>query len=190
MYRCVPDIAMHADADDLPVIFRLNGGNVYVGGTAVASAMFAGFLAVTQSHTSLNFFINPVLYDNYTFPSPLFNDISGSKQVWYPGSANGAIVPARIANILPGLENPSSGLGSGLYNTNVGLGSIKGMNLAALMEVPHVVTMVSPTTAANQSVTVYPGTSATVTAYVEPLDAYNPKHLYPENSTLLTLSVD
>ena len=180
MYRCVPDIAMHANGDDLPVIFRLNGGNVYVGGTSVASAMFAGFLAVTQSHTPVNFFVNPVLYDNYTTPSPLFNSILGSKQVWYPGSVVGMDVPARTANILPGLQNPASGLGSGLYNCNSGLGSIKGMNLSALMGVPHLVSGVFPNnnnnnnTASTASVTVYPGTSAVLTAYVEPVDAYNP----------------
>ena len=172
MYRCVPDIAMHADADDLPVIFRLNGGNVYVGGTAVAASMFAGFLGVVQSHSPINYFVNPVLYDNYTFPSPLFNDISGSQEVWYPGAIGGSTIPPRIKNILPGLQNPSSGLGSGLYNCNVGLGSIKAMNLAALMEVPQLVTAVYPTN--SSSVTVYPGTSATVTAYVEPPTAYNP----------------
>jgi uncharacterized protein YjdB len=174
MYRCVPDIAMHANADDLPVIFRLNGGNVYVGGTAVAASMFAGFLGVVQSHTPVNFFVNPVLYDNYTFPSPLFNDISGSKQVWYPGSLGGPDVPPRIANTLPGLQDPSSGLGSGLYNCNVGLGSVKGMNLAALMQVPHLVSAVRPNNTDSASVSVYPGTSAIVTAYVEPVTAYNP----------------
>jgi uncharacterized protein YjdB len=174
MYRCVPDIAMHADADDLPVIFRLNGGNVYVGGTAVAASMFAGFLGVVQSHTPVNFFVNPVLYDNYTFPSPLFNDISGTKQVWYSGSLGGAAVPPRIANTLPGLQDPSSGLGSGLYNCNIGLGSIKGMNLAALMQVPHLVSAVRPNNTDGISVSVYPGTSAIVTAYVEPVTAYNP----------------
>ncbi len=183
MYRCVPDIAMHADADDLPVIFRLNGGNVYVGGTSVAAAMFAGFLGVAQSHAPINYFVNPVLYDNYTFPSPIFNDISGSLEVWYPGAPTGAVAPPpRIANVLPGVQNPASGLGSGLYNTNVGLGSIKGMNLAALMEVPHLVTSVTPDAGDNASVTVYPGTSATVTAYVEPVTAYNP-HLYWSCST-------
>jgi len=174
MYRCVPDIAMHADADDLPVIFRLNGGTVYVGGTAVAAAMFAGFLGVVQSHANVNYFINPVLYDNYTFPSPLFNDISGSLEVWYPGAVGGSTVPPRIANVLPGVQDPSSGLGSGLYNCNVGLGSIKAMNLSALMEVPHLVTSVHPNNTSNESVVVYPGTTATLTAYVEPVTAYNP----------------
>ena len=175
MYRCVPDIAMHADADDLPVIFRLNGGNVYVGGTSVAAAMFAGFLGVAQSHSPINYFVNPVLYDNYTFPSPIFNDISGSLEVWYSGASTGVSTPPpRIANILPGVQNPASGLGSGLYNLNVGLGSIKGMNLSALMEVPHLVTSVSPDNGDSSAVTVYPGTSATVTAYVEPVTAYNP----------------
>ena len=174
MYRCVPDIAMHADADDLPVIFRLNGGNVYVGGTAVAASMFAGFLGVVQSHSPVNYFVNPVLYDNYTFPSPLFNDISGSKQVWYPGSVGGSVVPPRIANTLPGNQDPSSGLGSGLYNCNIGLGSIKGMNLAALMQVPHLVDAVRPNNTDGASVSVYPGTSTIVTAYVEPVTAYNP----------------
>ena len=175
MYRCVPDIAMHANADDLPVIFRLNGGNVYVGGTSVAAAMFAGFLGVAQSHAPINYFVNPVLYDNYTFPSPIFNDISGSLEVWYPGAPSGAVVPPpRIANVLPGVQNPASGLGSGLYNLNVGLGSIKGMNLSALMEVPHLVSLISPNNTNTASVTVYPGTSATVTAYVEPVTAYNP----------------
>uniref|UniRef100_A0A6C0DMJ9 BIG2 domain-containing protein n=1 Tax=viral metagenome TaxID=1070528 RepID=A0A6C0DMJ9_9ZZZZ len=174
MYRCVPDIAMHADADDLPVIFRLNGGNVYVGGTAVAASMFAGFLGVVQSHSPINYFVNPVLYDNYTFPSPLFNDISGSQEVWYPGALGGSVIPPRIRNVLPGLQNPTSGLGSGLYNCHTGLGSIKGMNLAALMAVPHLVTAVNPDNSDSASVTVYPGTSATITAYVEPVTAYNP----------------
>ena len=174
MYRCVPDIAMHANADDLPVIFRMNGGNVYVGGTAVAASMFAGFLGVVQSQSPINYFVNPMLYDNYTFPSPLFNDISGSKQVWYPGSLNGVTVPPRIANILPGVENPVSGLGSGLYNCNVGLGSISGMNLSALMQVPRLVDKVSPADEDNMLVQVYPGTSETLTVYVEPVTAYSP----------------
>jgi len=174
MNRCIPDVAMHANADDLPVIYKLNGGNVYVGGTSIACAMFAGFLAVVDSHSPINYFVNSILYDNYTYPSPLFNDISGSKQVWYAGSINGSTVPPRIANILPGLENPTSGLGSGLYNPNVGLGSIQGMNMAALMEVPHLVTGVYPNSTNSATVTVYPGTSATITAYVEPVTAYNP----------------
>jgi uncharacterized protein YjdB len=178
MYRCVPDIAMHANADDLPVIFRLNGGNVYIGGTAVAASMFAGFLGVVQSHANINYFVNPVLYDNYTFPSPLFNDISGSLQVWYPGAVGGSVVPPRIANILPGLQTPMSGLGSGLYNCNVGLGSIKAMNLAALMEVPHLVESIRPNNldvgSNAASVTVYPGTTNVVSVYVEPVTAYNP----------------
>jgi len=89
MYRCVPDIAMHANADDLPVIFKLNGSAVYVGGTSIATSMFAGFLGVVQSHNPINYFVNPLMYDNYTYPSPLFNDISGSSQVWYPNSVGG-----------------------------------------------------------------------------------------------------
>jgi uncharacterized protein YjdB len=192
MYRCVPDIAMHADADDLPVIFRLNGGNVYVGGTSVAAAMFAGFLGVAQSHSPINYFVNPVLYDNYTFPSPIFNDISGSLEVWYSGAPSGSVAPpSRIANILPGVQNPASGLGSGLYNCNVGLGSIKGMNLSALMEVPHLVTSVSPNNTNNASVTVYPGTTATVTAYVEPVTAYNPNLVWScSNSNAVVSQTD
>jgi uncharacterized protein YjdB len=179
MYRCIPDIAMHANADDLPVIFKLNGSTVYVGGTSVAASMFAGFLGVVQSHAPINYFVNPLLYDNYTSPSPLFYDISGSLQVWYPGSLStpgpigGSTVPPRIANILPGTQYPYSGLGSGIYNCNVGLGSIKAANLAALMEVPHLVDRIDPQYGVGD-VTVYPGTSATVTAYVEPVDAYNP----------------
>lgn len=183
MYRCVPDIAMHANADDLPVIFRLNGGNVYVGGTSVAAAMFAGFLAVVQSHSSVNFFVNPILYDNYTSPSPLFNSINGSQQVWNTASSSGASLPARLANILPGTLNPISGLGSGLYNCNVGLGSIKGMNLGALMEVPHLVKAVYPSSANNIVTTVYPGTSQVITAYVEPVTAYNPNLVWSCSST-------
>jgi len=188
MYRCVPDIAMHANADDLPVIFKLNGSAVYVGGTSIAAAMFAGFLGVVQSHNPINYFVNPLLYDNYTFPSPLFNDISGSSQVWYTGSVGGPTVPPRIANVLPGLSNPTSGLGSGLYNLNVGLGSIKGMNLAALMEVPNLVTKISPYSGDSASVTVYPGTSSTITVYVEPVTAYNPFVKWSCNSSNATVS--
>ena len=188
MYRCVPDIAMHANADDLPVIFRLNGSTVYVGGTSIAASMFAGFLGVVQSHSSLNYFINPLMYDNYTFPSPLFNDISGSSQVWYDGSVGGPTVPPRIANVLPGLSNPTSGLGSGLYNLNVGLGSIKGMNLAALIDVPNPVTIISPMQGNAASVTVYPGTSSTITAYVEPVTAYNPFVSWSCNSSNATVT--
>lgn len=188
MYRCVPDIAMHANADDLPVIFRLNGSTVYVGGTSIAASMFAGFLGVVQSHNPINYFVNPLLYDNYTFPSPLFNDISGSSQVWYTGSVGGPTVPPRIANILPGLPSPMSGLGSGLYNLNVGLGSIKGMNLAALMDVPHLVTSISPYPGDSASVTVYPGTSSTVTVYVEPVTAYNPFVKWSCNSSNATVT--
>ena len=179
MYRCIPDIAMHANADDLPVIFKLNGGTVYVAGTSVAAAMFAGFLSVVQSHAPINYFVNPLLYDNYTGPSQLFYDISGSLQVWYPGALpipgpiGGSTVPPRIANILPGTQNPTSGLGSGIYNSNVGLGSIRAANLAALMEVPHLVNRIDPQCGVG-AVTVYPGTSATITVYVEPVDAYNP----------------
>jgi uncharacterized protein YjdB len=136
--------------------------------------MFAGFLGVVQSHANVNYFVNPVLYDNYTFPSPLFNDISGSLEVWYPGAVGGSAVPPRIANVLPGVQDPSSGLGSGLYNCNVGLGSIKAMNLSALMEVPHLVTAVYPNSTSSESVVVYPGTTRTITAYVEPVTAYNP----------------
>jgi uncharacterized protein YjdB len=192
MYRCVPDIAMHANADDLPVIFRLNGGNVYVGGTSVAAAMFAGFLGVAQSHSPVNYFVNPVLYDNYTFPSPIFNDISGSLEVWYPGAPSGTVAPpSRIANVLPGVKNPASGLGSGLYNCNVGLGSIKGLNLAALMAVPNLVTTISPNNTNSASVTVYPGTSATVTAYVEPVTAYNPHLVWScSNSNAIVSQTD
>ena len=188
MYRCVPDIAMHANADDLPVIFKLNGSAVYVGGTSIAAAMFAGFLGVVQSHSPVNYFVNPILYDNYTFPSPLFNDISGSSQVWYTGSVGGPTVPPRIANVLPGLSSPTSGLGSGLYNLNVGLGSIKGMNLAALMDVPNPVTKISPQSGDSASVTVYPGTSSTVTVYVEPVTAYNPFVKWSCNSSNATVS--
>jgi uncharacterized protein YjdB len=188
MYRCVPDIAMHADADDLPVIFRLNGSTVYVGGTSIAAAMFAGFLGVVQSHAPINYFVNPLLYDNYTFPSPLFNDISGSSQVWYTGSPGGSTIPPRIANVLPGLPNPTSGLGSGLYNLNVGLGSINGMNLAALMEVPHLVSSITPASGPSASTAVYPGTSSTVTVYVEPVTAYNPFVVWSSNSLNVTVS--
>ena len=188
MYRCVPDIAMHADADDLPVIFRLNGSTVYVGGTSIAASMFAGFLGVVQSHNPINYFVNPLLYDNYTFPSPLFNDISGSSQVWYSGSVGGPTVPPRIANVLPGLQNPLSGLGSGLYNLNVGLGSIKGMNLAALMDVPHLVTNITPAPGPSASTTVYPGTTSTITVYVEPVTAYNPFVKWSCNSSNASVS--
>ena len=189
MYRCVPDIAMHANGDDMPVIYRLNGGNVYVGGTSVANAMFAGFLGVVQSHSPVQtYFVNPVLYDNYTSPSPLFNDIKGSLEVWYPGAIGSATPPERIANILPGTQNPSSGLGSGLYNCNVGLGSISGMNLASLMEVPHLVTQVRPAIGDNATVVVYPGTTATIKAYVEPVTAYNPNLVWSCSSSNATVS--
>jgi hypothetical protein len=188
MFRCMPDIALHANADDLPVIFRLNGGTVYVGGTSVAASMFSGFLGVVQSHNPINYFVNPILYDNYTFPSPLFNDISGSKQVWYPGAVGGSTVPPRIANIVAGSENPSSGIGSGIYNLNVGLGSIKGLNLAALMDVPHLVTAIYPNNTNSAAVTVYPGTSATITVYVEPITAYNPNVIWSCSSFNATVS--
>jgi uncharacterized protein YjdB len=177
----------------LPVIFKLNGGTVYVGGTSVAAAMFAGFLGVVQSHTQISYFVNPVLYDNYTAPSPLFHDISGSLQVWYPGALpipgpiGGSTVPPRIANILPGTQKPTSGLGSGIYNCNVGLGSIKAANLAALMEVPHLVDRIDPQNGVGQ-VTVYPGTSATITVYVEPVDAYNPFVTWSCNTSNVTVS--
>jgi uncharacterized protein YjdB len=188
MYRCVPDIAMHANADDLPVIFRLNGGNVYVGGTSVAASMFAGFLGVVQSHSPVNFFVNPMLYDNYTSPSPLFNSVNGALQVWNNSSPVGADIPPRLANILPGNLNPTSGLGSGLYNSNVGLGSIKGMNLGALMQVPNLVSKVSPNNTNNIVTTVYPGTSQVITAYVEPVTAYNPNLTWTSSSTNVLVS--
>jgi uncharacterized protein YjdB len=187
-YRCVPDIAMHANADDLPVIYKLNGGNVYVGGTSISTAMFAGFLGVVQAHNPINYFVNPILYDNYTFPSPLFNDISGSLQVWYPGGPGGSTVPPRIANILPGLKSPLSGLGSGIYNCNIGLGSIKGANLAALMELPEVITYISPQASDHQAVVVYPGTTATIIAYVEPITAYNPNVTWETSSQNIYVS--
>ena len=175
MYRCIPDVVMHGDADDLPIIFRLNGGNVYVGGTSVSAAMFAGFLAVTQSHMPINFFVNPVLYNNYTYPSPLFNDISGSSEMtgWSgsPGQ-NPSVQPPRLANIVVKEL-------SGRYNTTKGLGSIKAMNLAAFLEVPEQVTAIYPT---NGSATVYPGTQVTVTAYIVPPTAYNTNVVWSCNS--------
>lgn len=187
-YRCVPDISMHADADDLPVIYRLNGGTVYVGGTSIATAMFAGFISVVNMHNKINYFINTVLYDNYTSPSPLFNKIYGSLQAWYPGSPGGSSVPPRIANILPGKKNPLSGLGSGIYNTNVGLGSINGNNLGGLMEIPELVTLVNPNSSDHQGVVVYPGTSVTLRAYVEPVNAYNPNIIWTTNSPNIYIS--
>lgn len=187
-YRCLPDISMHANADDLPVIYRLNGGTVYVGGTSIATAMFAGFISVVTTHNKINYFVNPVLYDNYTFPSPLFNEIYGSLQVWYPGSPGGPTVPPRIANTLRGNKNPVSGLGSGIYNTNIGLGSINGNNLGGLMEIPELVTLITPKTDDNQAVVVYPGTSVTLTAYVEPVNAYNPNVIWSTKNSNIYIS--
>lgn len=181
MYRCIPDIAMHANADDLPIIYRLNGGNVYVGGTSVAAAMFAGFLGVTQSHSPINYFINPVLYNNFTFPSPLLYDISGTNELIYSSIVTGRydwVVNDELSEI------------HGSYNSHVGLGSIRGDGLSSFLEAPQFVEyMISADyplsveylnvfTAPTQvqitnTVTVRPGTTADVYVYVYKASAYN-----------------
>jgi uncharacterized protein YjdB len=183
MYRCVPDIAMHADADDLPVIYRLNGGNVYVGGTSVAAAMFAGFLGVTQSHSPINYFINPVLYNNFSYPSPLFYDISGTSELLNP-----TIVTSRynwiISDNLSDLQYSDPIHGS--YNRHVGLGSIRADALSAFLEAPALVMDIRcgpyPVTStfnyvslpvATQSATVRPGTTEDIYVFVRPTSAYN-----------------
>ena len=164
MYRCIPDVAMHSDVDDLPIIFRLNGGNVYVGGTSVAAAMFAGFLGVVQANNPITYFVNPVLYNNYTYPSPLFYDLSGALDTWYAGSPSGSVIPNEIIAIVR--ENLS-----GSYNTFVGLGSPRGANLSAFLEVPELVTAITPSVG---MVTVYAGgLPVTVSVTVTPSTAYN-----------------
>ena len=166
MYRCIPDVAMHADVDDLPIIYRLNGGNVYVGGTSVAAAMFTGFLGVVQANSPITYFVNPVLYNNYTFPSPLFYDISGADDTWYAGSPAGSVIPERIIDIV---REPLSGT----YNTKVGLGSPRAKNLATFLEVPQLVESIATDTA-NYQVTVYAGGEPVeVRVLVGPSDAYN-----------------
>ena len=188
MYRCIPDIVMHGDVDDLPIKYRLNGGNVYVGGTSVAAAMFTGFLGVVQAYTPVNFFLNPVLYNNYTYRNPIFNDVSGTYEVvengipaWRPQSA----VPVRIQNTVYKMLDMSG------YNTNAGLGSINGEMLTALLEVPEQVTDVYPRPPMTSSVTVYPGTTQEISAYVEPVSAYNTNVTWtsssPYNATVQSL---
>lgn len=178
MYRCIPDIAMHANADDLPVIYRLNGANVYVGGTSVAAAMFAGFLAVVQAHSPINYFLNPVLYKNFSFPSPLLYDISGTNEL-----VNPTLVQSRTEWLVA--EAFSDIHGS--YNTRVGLGSIRGDGLSSFLEVPQLVTKMvpgpypleqgfdyNPVTPAPYSVDVYPGTTKEIFVFVLPGNsAYN-----------------
>lgn len=177
MYRCVPDIAMHANADDLPIIYRLNGGNVYVGGTSVAVAMFAGFLGVTQSHGSINYFLNPVLYNNFSYPSPLFYDISGTTEL-----LNHEIVTDRYNWVI--YDELSDIHGS--YNSRVGLGSVRADALSAFLETPKMVTdmrcgpypvdedfdyLMLP--AGIQSYTVRPGTTQDLYVFVRPTSSYN-----------------
>jgi uncharacterized protein YjdB len=188
MYRCVPDIAMHADVDDLPVVFRLNGGNVYVGGTSVAAAMFAGFLGVVQSHNPINYFMNPVLYNNFTYPSPLFYDISGTSEL-----LNEENVTDRykwvVSEKLDKMPNSLDPLIHGSYNPRVGLGSMRADALSAFLETPQLVTnMVTgpyplsteyvyvptpPARLAVQTVRVYPGTTSDVYVFVSESSAYN-----------------
>ena len=178
MYRCLPDIAMHANADDLPIIYRLNGSEVYVGGTSVAAAMFAGFLGVVQSHSPINYFLNPVLYKNFSFPSPLLYDISGTDELLNP-----SIVTGRYDWVK---EEALSAI-HGSYNTSVGLGSIRGDGLSSFLEVPKLVTKMvtgpyplqegfdyNPVTPASYNVNVYPGTTKEIFVFVIPGDtAYN-----------------
>ena len=174
MYRSIPDIAMHANADDLPIIYRLNGSTVYAAGTSAAAAMFAGFLGMVQSHSPVNFFVNPILYNNYVYPSVFLNDISGSSEVFYAGNTNVNMrsLPNRLTSIV------LSAL-SGSYNKSVGLGSIRGMALSSFLQAPELVTNVYPI---GTTVTVYPGTTATITAYVEPLSAYNTNVTFTSSS--------
>ena len=178
MYRCIPDIAMHADADDLPIIYRLNGSNVYVGGTSVAAAMFAGFLGVVQSHSPINYFLNPVLYKNFSFPSPLLYDISGTQELLNPSLVEGRYSWVKSASL--------SAI-HGSYNTSVGLGSIRGDGLSSFLEIPELVTKMvtgpypldegfdyNPTTPLSYTVNVYPGTTQDVFVFVMPgKTAYN-----------------
>jgi len=189
MYRCVPDVVMHADVDDLPIVFRLNGGNVYVGGTSVAAAMFAGFLGVVQSHNPINYFMNPVLYNNFTYPSPLFYDISGTSELLNPGNVTDRYDWV-VGEQLDTMSNSLS-LIHGSYNPRVGLGSIRADALSAFLETPNLVTnMVTgpfpvtyhgdyvyiptpPARAAVQTVSVYPGTTSDVYVFVAPAAAYN-----------------
>lgn len=201
MYRCLPDIAMHADADDLPIIFRLNGGNVYVGGTSVAAAMFAGFLGVVQSHNQINYFMNPVLYRNFTYPSPMFYDISGTDEL-----LNEAMVTSRYKWVVEEKLDSQNDMNiHGSYNTRVGLGSIRGDGLSGLLQVPELVegilsapypvygsliTSVEPpfSTASANVISVYPGTTADIYAYVFSPNAYNPNVTWscssPYNATV------
>jgi len=182
MYRCVPDIAMHANADDLPIIYRLNGGNVYVGGTSVAAAMFAGFLGVTQSHSSINYFLNPVLYNNFSYPSPLLYDISGTSELLNP-----SIVTSRYDWVISDVLSNTNGTSiHGSYNSHVGLGSIRADALSAFLETPKMVTDIrsgpyprdtgfdyTMLPAGIQSYTVRPGTTQDVYVFVRPTDSYN-----------------
>ena len=189
MYRCIPDIAMHADADDLPIIFRLNGGNVFVGGTSVAAAMFAGFLGVVQSHNSINYFMNPVLYNNFTYPSPLFYDISGTSELGLQEPTVTSRYGWVVSEKLDTMSNSLTPLIHGAYNPHVGLGSIRADALSAFLEAPNLVSkMVTgpfpvdpnfmyapqpPTLPSIQYVDVRPGTTADVYVFVAPSGAYN-----------------
>jgi len=185
MYRCIPDVAMHANADDLPIIYKLNGSNVFVGGTSVAAAMFAGFLAVTHSHSPINYFMNPVLYNNFTYPSPLFYDISGTSEL-----GNSSLVTSRYSWVVDPKLDYQNVLGNihGSYNTRVGLGSIRGDSLSSFLETPHLVKDVrcgpypivigfnydaSGVPAAIQTITVQPGTTKDVYVFVRPTSSYN-----------------
>lgn len=188
MYRCIPDVAMHANVDDLPIVFRLNGGNVYVGGTSVAAAMFAGFLGVVQSHNPINYFMNPVLYNNFTYPSPIYYDLSGSDELLNPSNVTDRykwVVEEKL-DLMPNSLSPFI---HGSYNPRVGLGSIRGDALSAFLETPNLVTkMVTgpyplnreyvyfpnpPARAAVQTVEVYPGTTKDVYVFIGPSMAYN-----------------
>jgi uncharacterized protein YjdB len=189
MYRCLPDIAMHSNADDLPVIFRLNGDNVYVGGTSIAAAMFAGFLGVVQSHNPINYFMNPVLYNNFTYPSPLFYDISGTSELLNPGNVTSRYDWV-VSEELDDMSNSLTPLIHGSYNPRVGLGSIRADSLSAFLETPNLVNLmvtgpypvdtskrtyvpVAPARPTVEYVDVRPGTSSDVYVFVAPSAAYN-----------------
>jgi len=55
--RATPDIALNADPNT-GVAFIVNNANIVLGGTSVSSALFAAFLAITNTKV----FINPKLY--------------------------------------------------------------------------------------------------------------------------------
>lgn len=128
--RNFPDVAM--TADDVVVI--ADGGLEYigVGGTSVASPLWAGFMALVNEQAAMNNhtppgFINPAIYTlaNSSAYTNCFNDITSGNNTW-SGS-------------------PSLFYSATNYDLCTGLGSPKGTNLINALSVSlNLLTHISP----------------------------------------------